>query len=443
MTLTYIGCYHLPVKYALLSTGCRSNQYDSWVIDSHLRERGFVPSSPEAADFVIINACTVTEGAERELRRIISRIRRLPGSKKKIVITGCHAQVYPFKDYGAELVLGQREKFSINDLLSKNGRFVGDIGDSIDEIPSMRFLGPRTRFFFKIQDGCDRFCTYCVVPYARGVPRSRPLSEILEFLRELKDLNVKEVVLCGIEIASYRDPVRGYDLKRLLEILEDSETPERIRLSSIDPLFIDEEFIRILSKSKKICRSIHIPLQSASDRILSRMGRSYRSSEVREILDELDSKVEGIGIGLDIICGFPGESEDDFLQTLKFVESSPVYYLHVFPFSPREGVEAARFGSKVDEAEKKRRVRILRELDRKLRERFFTRHIGQRLEVLLEKKVYDGSLLKGYTSNYIPVHVPYSSHIVNELVDVEIERVIGGKVLGRIEKGRSARAECA
>lgn len=400
-----------------------------------MREKGLHPAPLDEAQYVIVNACTVTEGAERELRRILSRVKRDSSNHKEIIIVGCHSQVYPQRNYGANLILGQKEKFSICEYLGKSGIHVGELTSSLDmeEIPKALPSGPRTRFFFKIQDGCDRFCSYCIVPYARGRPRSRPVGEILEFLRRLKEAGFREVVLCGIEIASYHDPVNGYDLKGLLELLEKSETPERIRLSSIDPLLIDEEFIKILRKSKKICKSIHIPLQSASDRVLEMMGRKYTSSQVKEMIEELTTQVEGVGIGLDVIVGFPGESEKDFLETVNFIESLPIYYLHVFPFSPREGTQASKMTPRIEEKEKRRRVRLLKEIDGKLRERFWREHLGERMRVLFEKKVYEGGFMRGYTENYIPVYVPYSEDLVNEVVFVKIERLFRGRVFGQAE----------
>ncbi|MDW8002483.1 MAG: tRNA (N(6)-L-threonylcarbamoyladenosine(37)-C(2))-methylthiotransferase MtaB [Deltaproteobacteria bacterium] len=418
------------MKYFIFTTGCRSNQYDSWVIGEKLKKIGCQAERAEEAEIIIVNACTVTESAERDAKRLISRIRRAK-SGVKIILTGCHPQVYPQKNFGSDLVLGQKERFDITSYLDKEGIFVSELDDYLlERLPSDFGLTDKTRFFLKIQDGCDMYCTYCVVPYARGRPRSRPLDEILRFMAELKKRGVKEVVLSGIEIASYRDPESGIDLKGLLRILEVSETPERIRLSSCDPLYIDSEFITILESSRKLARSIHIPLQSGSDSVLERMGRKYKSGHIKEILGELKRKIPNIGIGLDVIAGFPGETESEFTETLRFIEALDVYYLHVFPFSPRENTEASKMPNLVDEKIKKERVRVLKELDRRMRLRFYMKHLGLRLEILPEKKIYRGHYMKGLSDNYIPVLIPYEGRLVNEFTYVVPKEIKEGKLIG-------------
>jgi threonylcarbamoyladenosine tRNA methylthiotransferase MtaB len=418
------------MKYSIYTTGCRSNQYDSWVMDEKMKEAGFTRSNPESADIVIINACTVTESAERDLRRYISRIRRT-NNKAKIVLAGCHAQAYPEKNFGADLMLGQKEKFEIVNYLHGAGTFVDEeIDGFLDEIPSHFSLGPRTRFFLKIQDGCDKYCAYCIVPFARGKPRSRPVQEILKIMRELKEKGIKEVVISGIEIASYYDGFQRTDLKGLLKILEESDTPSRIRLSSIDPLFIDQEFISIFSSSKKLARSLHIPLQSGCDSILQAMGRKYEAEIVKDIIEELKKKVEGIGIGLDIIVGFPGEGEREFLETLRFIESLDVYYLHIFPFSPRHRTLASKMADQIGDEERKRRVKMLKEIDKRKRLAFYERHLGRILNVVPEKKVYEGGYVRGFSENYIPVFIPSEDGIINRLFEVKVREIKGGKVFG-------------
>ncbi len=419
------------MKYFIYTTGCRSNQYDSYVLEENLKKEGHLPASFEEADLFIVNACTVTESAERDGKRFIRKVREKKPDAK-IILTGCHAQVYPERNFGAELVLGQKEKFQIVNFLDRSGTYVSELNDGelYDWPIGLSTYQKRTRFFLKIQDGCDRFCSYCVVPYARGKPKSRSVNQILNLMGELKDLGIKEVVLSGIEISLYHDPTCGLDLKGLLRLLEEAKTPERIRLSSVDPLYVDSEFINIMASSKKITPSIHLSVQSASDVILERMGRKYNRSYLEEVIQELKAKVKNIGIGMDIIVGFPGEGEAEFLETLKFVESMDIYYLHVFPFSSREKTFASRMDRMVDEVVKRKRVKIMKDLDRRCRLSFFEKNLGKRLSVLPENKVSQEGYMKGFSENYIPVFIPYDSRLIQQLVSVCVSEIKDGRVFG-------------
>ena len=283
-----------------------------------------------------------------------------------LILTGCHGQVYPERAFGADLVLGQNEKFRVTEFLEKRGTFRSEEEAGLMEEAFVDSLPvDKTRFFLKIQDGCDNFCSYCVVPYARGIPRSRPAGEILKIMKTLKEKGVKEVVLTGIEISAYRDPATDMNLTALLKILTKAETPSRIRMSSIDPLYIDDEFLEVMAGSEKIMKSLHIPLQSASDKVLREMGRRYTQGFMRDLIEKIRRRIPHIGIGFDVIVGFPGEDQEQFMETVRFLESIDIYYLHVFPFSSRTGTRAADMKSTSTEREKKERVRLLRELDRR------------------------------------------------------------------------------
>ena len=419
-------------KYFVHTTGCKANQWDSYVVSDDLMRAGLSNSSLKEADVIVINACTLTGGAERDIRRFISRARR-ENEGATVILTGCHGQVYPERAFGADLVLGQEEKFHIIGFLGTTGVFRADKETSflekvrIDGLP----VG-KTRFFLKIQDGCHNFCSYCIVPYARGNPRSRPAHEILEIMKSLKEKGVKEVVLTGIEISAYRDPATKMELRALLKTLTEAETPPRIRMSSIDPLFIDDEFIEIMAGSKKIMKSLHIPLQSGSDDILERMGRRYTREFMRDLIERLTTRIPRIGIGLDVIVGFPGEDQDRFSETVRFLESIDIYYLHVFPFSARSGTKAAEMGGKVSEAEKKERVRLLRNLDVTKRQTFYRRFIGSEMRIIPEGKVYKGKFMRGYTDNYLPLHLPYEKKLENCLLEVTIEGIEDGLLRGSV-----------
>jgi threonylcarbamoyladenosine tRNA methylthiotransferase MtaB len=418
-------------RFYVHTTGCKANQWDSYVVSDDLKRAGLANSSLKEAEIIVINACTLTGGAERDIRRFISRARR-ENEGARIILTGCHGQVYPERAFGADLVLGQEEKFHITEFLDKSGIFRTEKGTSslekvhIDNLP----IG-KTRFFLKVQDGCRNFCSYCIVPYARGNPRSRPAEEIMEIMKSLKEKGVKEVVLTGIEISAYRDPVTGMDLRALLKALIQAETPPRIRMSSIDPLYIADEFMEIMAGSEKIMKSLHIPLQSGSDNVLDRMGRRYTQMFMRDLIERLTTRIPHIGIGLDVIVGFPGEDEGRFNETVTFLESTDIYYLHVFPFSARVGTRAAEMESKVPEMEKKERVRLLRNLDVGKRQAFYRRFIGKKMRIIPEGKVYKGKYMRGYTDNYLPLYLPYEKKLENCLLEVTIEGIEDSLLVGK------------
>ncbi len=417
-------------KFYVHTTGCKANQWDSYVVSHDLKQAGLTNSSLKEADIVVINACTLTGGAERDIRRFINVCRR-ENEKAKIILTGCHAQVYPERAFGADLVLGQSEKFRIAEFLDRRDSFISERGTfSLERVDADSLPAGKTRFFLKIQDGCDNFCSYCIVPYARGNPKSRPVGEILKIMKTLKEKGIKEVVLTGIEISAYRDPVTDIDFKALLKTLAGSETPPRIRMSSVDPLFVDDEFIDIMAGSEKIMKSLHIPMQSASDEILQAMGRRYVSEYMKNLIEKLQRKIPHIGVGLDVIAGFPGEDEDRFMETATFLERTPIYYLHVFPFSARSGTKAAEMTGSVSEKEKKERVRLLREIDRKKRETFYNRFIGEKMWIVPEGKAYKGKYMRGYTDNYLPLYLPYEKKLENCLLKVKIEGTEDGLLRG-------------
>jgi len=418
------------MKFHVFTTGCKSNQWDSYVITGNLKKKGLIPASAEHAELIIVNGCTLTEKAERDIRRFIQRARSA-NTRAKIALAGCHAQVYPDRAFGADLVLGQKEKFEVGDFLGETGCRSERTRDFPMEDMSIEApFRDRTRFFFKIQDGCDRFCTYCVVPYARGSGRSRPAVDIVEGMARLKERGVQEVVLTGIDIASYKDPASGCSFTGLLRLLESVDTPTRIRLSSVDPGSIDNEFAETVAVSKKLARSIHIPLQSADAKILKRMGRPYGQDKIRWIVSTLQRTVRDIGIGMDVMVGFPGEGDDAFLETYKFLESLPIYYLHIFPYSDRAGTGASLMGDKVTEKIKKERAHKLKRLDAAKREGFSRRFLGERVSIIPEGKLYRGRFMRGYSEQYLPIYIPYQKNLENNLITVRIETMDRNLLIG-------------
>jgi threonylcarbamoyladenosine tRNA methylthiotransferase MtaB len=418
------------MNFFIFTTGCKSNQWDSYVIAENLKREGLIPGSIEDAGLVVVNGCTLTQNAERDIRRFIQRARSLnPGAK--IVLAGCHAQVYPERSFGADLVLGQAERFEVGNLLGETGCRSERTRDfPLEDFSINGHFKDRTRFFFKIQDGCDRFCTYCIVPYARGRSRSRAAADVVDGMARLRERGVQEVVLTGIDIASYKDPSSGCSFTGLLRSLELADTPGRIRLSSVDPGCIDDEFIEVVRESTKIASSIHIPLQSAQADVLKRMGRPYRQDKIRSIVSALERRIKSIGIGMDVIVGFPGEDDEAFMETYRFLESLPIFYLHVFPYSDRRGTKASLMPDKIADSVKKERVRKLKKLDAAKRDAFYRRFLGERVSVIPEGKLYKGRFMRGYSEHYLPIYIPYQKSLENSLTTVTIERMEKNLLIG-------------
>jgi threonylcarbamoyladenosine tRNA methylthiotransferase MtaB len=418
------------MRFYIHTTGCKANQWDSYIVSSRLRKAGLFPCPMAHADIIIINACTLTEGAERDTRRFINRARNI-NKGARIILAGCHAQAYPDNAFNADLVLGQDEKFRIDEFLSRNGPFVRRTRSIPMESIYLNGLPPgRTRIFLKIQDGCDRFCSYCIVPIARGSSRSRGSDEIVRAMRDFCAKGVMEVVLTGIELSAYKDPLSGTGLKSLLRSLEGEDTPPRIRISSIDPVYLDDECIEIIASSSKIVKSLHIPLQSGSDAILKMMGRHYTQGFMGDLVYRLHAKIPEVGIGMDVMVGFPTEDEKQFEETYRFLEDASIYYLHVFPFSARTGTKAAMMVDTVKDEAKKERVRKLRALDSLKRSQFHERFIGKKASILVEGKIYHNTFMRGYTDNYIPVYIPKEKNLENNLVNVTIKEIRENLVMG-------------
>lgn len=399
-------------------------------MSERLKQAGFIQTSFAKADLFIMNGCTLTQKAERDIRRFVQRCRATK-PESKVILAGCHGQVYPENNFAADLVLGQQEKFEIPRIIGQTGIAVSRGRDFELEEWALRGIGSgRTRFFFKIQDGCDRFCSYCIVPFARGRRRSRPVEAVFDGMIFLKDKGIKEVVLTGIDIASYKDARSGLDLIGLIALLETKETPPRIRISSVEPMSLTEELVSTLAGSNKIAPSIHIPLQSGCDRILKEMRRPYSSSQIRETVQRLKNHIPSVGIGMDVMVGFPGETEKDFDETYTFIESLDIYYLHIFPYSDRQGTKASGMEPKVPDSIKKERAGRLKKLDSVKRTEFYRRFLGRRLSVIPEGKQCRDGMMKGYSENYIPVYMPYEKTLENNIIEVTIRELKNNLPLG-------------
>ena len=399
----------------IATLGCKVNQFESEAIIDSLEHQGYrtVPFG-DPADITLINTCTVTHRADFQSRQMVRKALRF-SPNSLVIVTGCYAQVDPqaFAEMkGVTCLLGNREKVLISELLPQieQGRVerlqISDIEKETQflDVPLTSFHR-HTRAFLKIQDGCDAHCSYCIVPHARGRSRSLSPERIIEHCALLKEKGFKEVVLTGIHIGAYgQDISPPFSLEKLLERLEQAETPPRIRLSSIEPLDFSPALISFLTQSAKVCPHLHIPIQSADDDILRKMNRNYASSFLSSLIHELHRRIPQISLGVDVIVGFPGETEEQFQHTQELIENLPLSYLHVFPFSRRKGTPAFRFPRQVRDSVITERAEILRTLGKRKRQSFYERFLHQELNVLVQDRQDKRTgYWKGLSRNYVPV----------------------------------------
>ncbi len=429
---------------AITTLGCKANQFDSALMGACLEGNGFeIVPFHQWADIYVINTCTVTHKADYQSRQLIRRAHRLNPSSL-IVVTGCYAQVYPEDVLGIDgvgVILGNAEKASIANALRNpptGSRPVVTVGDiekerEIGEGDIYRFLG-HTRALLKIQDGCNASCAYCIIPRARGRSRSLDPRRAITHLQRLGEGGFKEVMITGIHLGVYgADLSPPTSLAELCKKVEGVPSPQRIRLSSIEPWDFSPELIQCIASSSRLCHHLHIPMQSGDDDILRRMNRTYDGTFFTDLVQTLIHRIPDLNIGVDVIAGFPGEGEKQFRKTYELLEKSDIGYLHVFPYSGRRGTEAYEFPNQVDPQTKKRRCEALRALGRRKRTAFHERFIGQELEILVEgKRDKLTGLLKGYSRNYIPVLIEGKDHLVNREVRVVATGLDNGRVLGRM-----------
>ena len=412
------------------------NQYESDAIAQRLKDLGHVPAfGKDPAELCIINTCTVTQKAAMQSRQAVRQFIR-SNPQAQIVVTGCYAQTEPDelkKIDGVHHIIGHGDKHSIPEIVLSQQK--DPISPSLirrnisnehhfKQIPVTVF-GNRTRPFLKIQDGCDTFCTYCIVPYARGRSRSMPVESVLKNIHGLREAGFHEVVLTGVHLGAYGldlSPQTG--LTDLMIRIRDSNAIHRVRLSSIEPHELTRDIIQLVASTDIFCDHFHIPLQSGDDQILSRMHRPYKSSFFRDLIVKINDQVPDAAIGVDILIGFPGETEKAFENTYSLIEKLPITYLHVFPFSSRPGTPAEKYPQKVQQKTIKTRCEKMRRLGNEKKQAFYKKFTGKTIEVLIEgKKDKSTGLLKGITSNYIPVHIVDKDDLFNTLVKVNIEKI--------------------
>ncbi|MGM0413586.1 MAG: tRNA (N(6)-L-threonylcarbamoyladenosine(37)-C(2))-methylthiotransferase MtaB [Bacillota bacterium] len=429
------------VKAAIKNLGCRVNQYEAEALEQMFKNAGYQVVDFEAeADLYLINSCAVTISAASKSRSLARQAKRRGGENSIVIMAGCYTQVSPEEVEDVEEVdylVSTSNKDNLIELLNDlkadgNDRWLGsreEYGD-IDKFQEFKLvdLNQTTRANIKIQDGCDQFCSYCIIPYARGRIRSRSQEAVkAEFLR-LVDQGVKEFVLTGIHLGAYGKDFNGEKdyLADLLRDLIKIEGNFRIRLSSIEAGEVTDSMLEVMSNSDKICSHLHLPLQSGSARILEKMNRPYNQQEFLNYIENIKNRIPGIGLTTDVIVGFPGETEEDFKETLKVVEKIGFSRLHIFSYSPRPGTPAARMKDDIDGDLKKERYNRLNQLGEKLALDYRKSISGEQLEVLFEDNC-DAGMITGYTGNYIRVGVEYQEALVNKLKTVKLLKPNGGE----------------
>ena len=403
-------------KVAFITLGCKVNQYETNAMVQEFIEKGYeIVEHTEVADIYVINTCTVTNMSDRKSRQMLRRVKEL--NKDSIVVAcGCYVQVSKEeleKIEEVDLILGNNEKKHIVELVEKfqNEKNIREKKSEIEEVEDVMgqkefvefgnvVYTEKTRAVIKVQDGCDRFCSYCIIPYARGRVRSRKPENVISEIEKISKKGIKEVVITGIHIASYgKDFKKEYKLIDLLEEINKIDGIERIELGSIEPLLITEEFVKRLKKLEKICHHFHLSLQSGCNETLERMNRRYKVEEFRKIVELLRKNYKDVNLTTDIIVGFPGETEEEFNKTYKFLEEIKFYKMHIFKYSQRKGTVAAKMKEQIDGNKKEERSRKLIELSDRNQEEYNKKYIGKEVEVLWEEE--KEGFYKGHTKNYI------------------------------------------
>jgi len=430
-------------KIAITTLGCKVNQFESAAFASEFESLGcqMVPFQG-AADVYVINTCTVTAKAGQQSRQLIRRILHAH-PEARIVVTGCYAQMDPETVLGlAEqpvTIIGNGNKHLLVQAALAEGppdlvMLMGQIRrkKEICDLPVTRFRG-RTRAYLRIQDGCDNFCSYCIVPYTRGRSRSLPLAAVLRQAATFADQGYRELVVTGINVGKYGlDLAEQQTIYTLLDRLCGDFPELRLRLSSIEPTEVNDLLLELMLRHPNFMPHLHIPLQSGDDEVLARMNRRYTRDEFAAVIQLVHQVLPSASIGCDVLGGFPGESEQAAENTYQLLAELPVSYLHVFPYSRRPGTLAATFGQQLPGPVKDARVQRLRTLDGEKRVQFYRNQIGQMQRVLVERRQGQSGLLQGFSENYIPVLFPGSSALVRRVVQVRLTSVDQGQAFGTL-----------
>lgn len=430
-----MSTFHRTAAFHTL--GCKLNFAETSTIARQLTDAGYDKVSfDEKANVYVINTCSVTENADRECKLHVKRAMKA-NPEGLVVIVGCYAQLKPeeiSQIEGVDLVLGAKEKFNILSYLDDLEKSESEGVVHSCEIEETDFfigsysIGDRTRAFLKVQDGCDYKCTYCTIPLARGISRSDTIENVLRNATEIAAKDIKEIVLTGVNIGDYGKGEFGnkkheHTFLDLISELDKVEGIERIRISSIEPNLLKDESIELVSKSKGFVPHFHIPLQSGSDDILKKMKRRYLTKLYHDRVNKIREVMPHAAIGVDVIVGFPGETEERFMETYNFLNELPITYLHVFTYSERENTEAAAMEGVVPVAERKKRNKMLRILSEKKKMAFYQTQLGKTLPVLWEHENKDGKMF-GFTENYVRVQKDFDPASINQIEFLNLEKIL-------------------
>ena len=420
-------------KVAFYTLGCKVNQYETEAMLELFEKEGYEKAETEDyADVYVINTCTVTHMSDRKSRQYIRRMKK-KNPDAIIAVVGCYSQVSPEEILSIDevnLVMGTNDRKKIVEEVKKidASRKVSTVDDimkvkAFEEIEINKTNG-KTRAFMKIQDGCDRYCSYCIIPYARGRVRSRDLESIVKEVENLASNGYKEVVLTGIHVASYGKDIKDSDIKLLdvIKQINDIEGIERIRLSSVEPILFTDEFVEAVSTMDKVCPHYHLSLQSGCDETLKRMKRRYTTEEYKAIVDRLRAAIPNVSITTDVIVGFPGETNEEFDKTYEFLKDIELTHMHVFKYSPRKGTPAATMENQVDPSTKHDRSEKLLQLNEENFNKFGQKMLDKEFNVLFEQKVGDNKY-EGLIENYVKVIVESDNDISEQILKVKIKDV--------------------
>jgi threonylcarbamoyladenosine tRNA methylthiotransferase MtaB len=425
-------------KVAFYTLGCKLNFSETSSIARLFQQQGFLKTDfNDSPDIFVINTCSVTENADKKCRQVVKEARKV-SKDPYIIIVGCYAQLKPREIAsipGVDAVLGANEKFRLLELLDgfekhpKALVYAEDIKEA-KTFASAYSINDRTRTFLKIQDGCDYSCSFCTIPLARGKSRSDTIENVIKSAREIAGSGVKEIVLTGVNTGDFglRDGQRKDRFIDVVRELDKIENVERIRISSIEPNLLNSEIIEFVAGSQRFSHHFHIPLQSGSNKILRSMRRRYLRELYQDRVSMIKRAMPDCCIGVDVIIGFPGESEEDFMDTYRFINELDVSYLHVFTYSERPNTLAIEMDEVVSTEDRKKRSKMLRSLSEKKRRYFYQQFAGKEMEVLFEKDI-EGGKIHGFTDNYIRVAVNYQLELINRIAKVRLDEVKSNGVM--------------
>jgi threonylcarbamoyladenosine tRNA methylthiotransferase MtaB len=430
-------------RVAFYTLGCKTNQYDTEAMQEQFVRNGYqVVGFQENSDVYVVNTCTVTNLGDRKSRQMIRKAHRT-NPNAVIAVVGCYAQQAAEEVLsipGVKVAVGTKNRNRIVEYVEmaeatkSSINVVEDIMkvQEFEDTPIEAFDG-KTRAVLKIQEGCSQFCSYCIIPYARGPIRSRELKSVMEEVQRLADAGFQEVVLTGIHIASYGKDLKTTDLLELLKSIHKVEGIQRIRLGSIEPTLLSDEFVRTVRELPKVCRHYHISLQSGCDATLKRMNRKYSTAHYREIVERLRREIPETAVTTDIMVGFPGETHDEFSESYDFAETIGFSKIHVFQYSPRAGTPAASFANQVPAECKEQRSRMLIDLGHQLERAFIKQFIGREVAVLFEEEHPDWEgFYEGYSDQYVRVMVKGDSELEGKLLPVLIKEIDEDRLMGQV-----------